>query len=72
MESETDCTQFDAAFRAFLRAYPSFESTRVLDELRSTEYERLDRCGHIYLDYTGGGLYAISQLQKHHRRHDRP
>jgi molybdenum cofactor sulfurtransferase len=66
MESETDCTQFDAAFRAFLQAYPSFERTRVLDELRATEYERLDRCGHIYLDYTGGGLYAISQLQKHH------
>ena len=66
MESETDCTQFDAAFRAFLQAYPSFEGTRVLDELRAAEYERLDRCGHIYLDYTGGGLYAISQLQKHH------
>ena len=26
------------------------------------EYGRLDRSGHVYLDYTGGGLYAESQL----------
>jgi selenocysteine lyase/cysteine desulfurase len=55
----------DVAFEAFRQAYPTFDSTRKLDELRATEYARLDRQGHVYLDYTGGGLYAESQLQDH-------
>ena len=50
---------------AFLQAYPEFETTRRLDELRATEYARLDRRGHIYLDYTGGGLYAECQVSAH-------
>lgn len=53
------------AFEAFRRAYPAFDSTKKLDELRATEYARLDRQGHVYLDYTGGGLYAESQLRQH-------
>ena len=39
--------------------------TRVLDGLRSTEFARLDAEGHTYLDYTGGALYAESQLEEH-------
>ena len=39
----------------------------LFDELRATEYGRLDRAGHVYLDYTGGGLYADSQLREHMR-----
>ena len=39
----------------------------LLNELRCTEYARLDRGGHVYLDYTGGGLYAESQLRDHMR-----
>jgi molybdenum cofactor sulfurtransferase len=54
-----------AAFEAFRQAYPAFDSTRKLDELRATEYARLDRAGHVYLDYTGGGLYAEAQLRDH-------
>jgi len=50
---------------AFHQAYPEFEKTRVLDELRATEYARLDRAGQVYLDYTGGGLYADSQVRAH-------
>lgn len=34
--------------------------------LRATEYFRLDHEGHIYLDYTGGNLYAESQIKKHY------
>ncbi len=30
----------------------------MLDELRATEYARLDASGDVYLDYTGGSLYA--------------
>ncbi len=50
---------------AFLRTYPEFQTTRALDDLRATEYSRLDQSGHIYLDYTGGGLYADSQVRAH-------
>ncbi|MHB1833928.1 MAG: aminotransferase class V-fold PLP-dependent enzyme [Solirubrobacteraceae bacterium] len=39
--------------------------TALLDELRRTDYARLDAGGHVYLDYTGGGLYAESQLREH-------
>jgi molybdenum cofactor sulfurtransferase len=57
--------QFDAVFQLFRSAYPAYDSTGVLDTLRATEYARLDRQGHVYLDYTGGGLYAESQLRDH-------
>lgn len=34
-------------------------------ELRAREYARLDGDGHVYLDYTGAGLYADSQVARH-------
>src|SRR5690242_4123310 len=55
----------EAARAAFLQAYPAFASTAILDELRAREYSRLDEQKHIYLDYTGGGLYADRQLRDH-------
>ena len=55
----------DGALAAFRRDFPDYDSTAKLDELRATEYARLDREGHLYLDYTGGGLYAESQLSAH-------
>ena len=55
----------DPAFDAFRKAYPAYDTTRKLDDLRATDYERLDRQGHVYLDYTGGGLYAQSQVREH-------
>lgn len=33
--------------------------------LRNVEYKRLDKSNHTYLDYTGGNLYAKSQLMEH-------
>ena len=36
-----------------------------MDQLRATDYVRLDGTGQVYLDYTGGGLYAESQLREH-------
>ncbi len=57
--------RFTAAENKFKTDYPEYINTKKLDELRGKEYGRLDRLGHIYLDYTGGGLYADSQLQKH-------
>ena len=49
----------------FLATYPDYARTAHLDELRRTEYRRLDEQGHVYLDYTGGGLYAESQVRAH-------
>lgn len=42
-----------------------YHATETLDALRATEYARLDAQQHVYLDYTGGGLYAESQLRAH-------
>lgn len=50
---------------SFLAAYPTYASTRRLDDLRAHDYRRLDDLGHVYLDYTGGSLYAESQLRAH-------
>ncbi len=55
----------DIAAKEFLRENPDYPSTSVLDEMRKTDYSRLDSLGHIYLDYTGGGLYADAQVQAH-------
>ncbi len=55
------------ALTRFLAAYPRFAETSVLDDLRACDYARLDARGHTYLDYTGGGLYAQSQLDAHRR-----
>ena len=54
-----------AAYEGFLRRSPSYAATTAVDELRATDYARLDRLGHTYLDYTGGGLYAESQIRRH-------
>ena len=48
-----------------LALYPEYADTAVLDELRRTDYSRLDTDNEVYLDYTGGGLYAASQIQAH-------
>jgi molybdenum cofactor sulfurtransferase len=53
------------SYEEFRRKWPSFESTRKLDELREREFSRLDETGQVYLDYTGGGLYAASQVRRH-------
>ena len=57
----------DAAEAAFRQHHPSYADTTLLDELRRSDFSRLDRSGHVYLDYTGGGLYAESQLREHLR-----
>jgi molybdenum cofactor sulfurtransferase len=53
------------SFADFIQKYPDYEATTSIDDLRATDYSRIDRCGQVYLDYTGGGLYADSQVRKH-------
>lgn len=55
------------SYPEFLKAYPAYSSTAVIDKLRASEFTRLDRGEHIYLDYTGGGLYAETQLRQHQK-----
>jgi molybdenum cofactor sulfurtransferase len=52
-------------YTEFIKKYPDYEATTSIDALRATDYSRIDRCGQVYLDYTGGGLYADSQVMKH-------
>jgi len=58
-------SQSDRALDMFLQRHPAYLATAALDELRAAEYRRLDASGHVYLDYTGGSLYADSQLRAH-------
>ncbi len=57
----------DSGFAAFVDAYPSYRDTDSLDALRAREFARLDDPDdpQVYLDYTGGSLYAASHIQRH-------
>lgn len=57
--------QYESAYDDFVQDYPAYASTHLLDHLRAAHYARLDRLRHVYLDYTGGSLYAQSQLRDH-------
>jgi molybdenum cofactor sulfurtransferase len=50
------------AFAQFEDEFPLYKTTRHIDAVRPRDYSRLDRLGQVYLDYTGGGIYADSQL----------
>jgi molybdenum cofactor sulfurtransferase len=60
-----DKTQMEAAYADFLARYPDYIKTAALDQLRATAYRRLDQQGQVYLDYTGGSLYAETQVEQH-------
>jgi selenocysteine lyase/cysteine desulfurase len=53
---------------SFLGEHSVYPGTDLLDELRVTEYSYLDESGQVYLDYTGAGLAARSQLRSHAAR----
>jgi molybdenum cofactor sulfurtransferase len=59
-------TRRDVAQAAFIAQYPGYGAGSSLDALRDSEYGRLDDLGQVYLDFTGGGLYAASQIERHH------
>ncbi len=52
------------ARQAFERRHPEFD-TGAVAALRAAEYGRLDALDQVYLDYTGGGLHAESQIEAH-------
>lgn len=59
-------TDIQHDYNAFLGSYPGYAKTAdALDAMRTSEYSRFERLGHTYLDYTGGGQYADSQIERH-------
>lgn len=52
-------------YAEFIVRYPGYAATSACDRLRAKELARLDATGQVYLDYTGGGLYAASQVREH-------
>ena len=52
--------RFDDAQRAFSVQFPDFDPDGSFAVLRQREYGRLDATRQVYLDYTGGGLHAVS------------
>ncbi len=57
-------SELPRGLESFLKQCPEYGETSAIDELRATEFARLDRLGHVYLDYTGGGLYGESQVRQ--------
>src|SRR5262245_49557000 len=55
----------EAAEGDFRSRDPRSDRGGTLARLRRLEYGRLDATGHVYLDYTGGSLYAQSQVEAH-------
>lgn len=54
-----------AEFEKFLSRYPAYTLSERIDQLRASEYKILEAHKHIYLDNTGAGLFAESQLKAH-------
>ena len=52
---------------SFLSRFPEYGPPETVEELRKREFARLDEQGHVYVDYTGGGLYGTSQVRAHLR-----
>lgn len=50
---------------AFRERHPAYGVDGPIAALRATEFARLDRLGHVYVDYTGGGLFGESQVREH-------
>lgn len=56
---------YQTAYDTFLSSNADYGRTSHIDELRDREFDRLDKQGHVYIDFTGGGLYAAKQVREH-------
>lgn len=53
------------SYATFLKAYPEYALTWILDDLRRSDYARLDQIDETYVDYMGGALYPESLVRSH-------
>ena len=65
MEGRPSAAEVERELGRFLGRHPEYSATAPLDGLREREFSRLDHLGHVYVDYTGGGLHGESQLRRH-------
>jgi len=56
---------FESEYQQFVKDFPEYLATKSVDELREKDYSIIDRQGHVYLDFTGSGLYGESQINTH-------
>jgi molybdenum cofactor sulfurtransferase len=52
-------------YAEFLLRHPGYGAGGALDARRAHDFARVDRSGEVYLDYSGGGLYAESLVRAH-------
>ncbi len=52
---------------SFFKDVKKNNADKFFNRLRRKEYSRLDKLGHVYLDYTGGNVHPKSLVEKHHR-----
>jgi selenocysteine lyase/cysteine desulfurase len=62
---ERNHTRWGEAWDAFIARFPGYGETEHLDHARSVDLRRLDDSRHVYLDYTGSGLYPASLPIRH-------
>ncbi|TEB37662.1 methyltransferase type 11 [Coprinellus micaceus] len=55
----------DAMYAEFIKEYPEYRLTWIVDSLRRTDFARLERTGETYVDYMGGSLYPESLVKVH-------
>lgn len=65
MPTRPTAHEVEEELQRFLPRYSSYAATATLDDLRGAEFARLDRLGHVYVDYTGGGIHGESQVRRH-------
>jgi selenocysteine lyase/cysteine desulfurase len=65
MRPDSAVAALEDAQAGFTAAHPEYAATASIDALRQRDFGRLDALGQIYLDYTGSGLYAESQVRRH-------
>ncbi|KAF5312158.1 hypothetical protein D9619_002565 [Psilocybe cf. subviscida] len=53
------------AFDKFIREYPEYQQTSIIDTLRRTDFTRLARGNETYVDYMGGAVYPESLVKTH-------
>jgi len=61
----TSHDDFAVAYQVFLKAFPEYQLTWILDTLRRTDFTRLDNNGETYVDFMGGSLYPESLIRVH-------
>lgn len=53
------------AHKDFLKMYPQYQLTWMVEALRRSDFGRLDRNGETYVDYMGASLYPESLIRVH-------